>query len=193
MSFRLRAALGVLILSTQIGPALGNPLSAQSPRGGPRLADVIRPASAPFPASTEPDRARGKHPHSPSYWVEGGVFGAAFLGGLSYAFVHGLCETGDCTAASLEGAALGAVLGFGVGAMVGGQFPAAHPRPLKGHPEKGFLVGSGVGAMISFGLVSKGCLSGCSSSELAGDLLVTTGTGLVGFLLGLGTPEPKSP
>ena len=62
-------------------------------------------------------------PITPTYWLEGGVIGALGLGILAAIGFHGLCESRNCAGAVIGGAALGAAVGFPVGALIGGQFP----------------------------------------------------------------------
>jgi hypothetical protein len=64
----------------------------------------------------------------PTYWKEGGVVGGALGGVFVATLAYGLCtqsegNTRHCGFKLLGGAVLGAGAGFGLGALIGGQFP----------------------------------------------------------------------
>lgn len=168
-----RVAPAAFVLFAILGSAFVRPLRAQSPLGGPRLEQAVMPAPPFEPLRAIADAPRGKYPHSPSYWVEGGVFGGLLLGTTSAAIVHGLCDTGDCMGDTIKAGLLMTTIGFGAGALVDGAIPAKHPHPLEGHPLKGLLVGTAAGALTTFGIFSQGCLAGCSSREVNADLFFT--------------------
>lgn len=65
----------------------------------------------------------------PTYWKEGGLVGGV-VSGIFFAWLaHGLCTYYDessnrnCGLKLVAGAVFGGGLGFGLGALVGGQFP----------------------------------------------------------------------
>lgn len=63
-----------------------------------------------------------------THWKEGGVVGAIVLGLAGAFLIHGLCSDSDtgeehCGTRAVGGAALGAGVGFTIGALIGGQFP----------------------------------------------------------------------
>ena len=69
----------------------------------------------------------------PTYWREGGLVGAVSIGAFMGYLVHGLCQDSDTTRGScadelLRGALFGGLVGFGMGALVGGQFPKPPPQ-----------------------------------------------------------------
>ena len=57
-----------------------------------------------------------------TYWLEGALIGAGGLGTFVAVAFHGLCESQNCTGATIGGAVLGGAVGFTVGALVGSQF-----------------------------------------------------------------------
>jgi hypothetical protein len=68
----------------------------------------------------------------PTYWREGGLVGAVAIGTFMAYLGHGLCSDGDTTRGScadelVSGALLGGFAGFGIGALIGGQFPKHRP------------------------------------------------------------------
>ena len=68
----------------------------------------------------------------PTYWREGGLIGAVSTGAFIAYLTYGLCRNSDsihgsCAEGLVGGGLLGGLLGFGIGALVGGQFPK-HPR-----------------------------------------------------------------
>lgn len=65
----------------------------------------------------------------PTHWLEGGLVGAAAGGTLATFWGSAGCE-GRCTVGgTMVGFALGAGLGFTVGALIGGQFPKHRTPP----------------------------------------------------------------
>jgi hypothetical protein len=63
----------------------------------------------------------------PTYWKEGGIVGAILVGLAGAAVAGGLCgssETnqGGCTGTTVGGLVVGGLTGFGLGALIGGQF-----------------------------------------------------------------------
>lgn len=63
----------------------------------------------------------------PNHWLEGGLIGGGVLGVLGSASFVGWCNSGarrgHCAQAAVGGFLLSAALGFGLGAIVGSQFP----------------------------------------------------------------------
>jgi hypothetical protein len=68
----------------------------------------------------------------PTYWKEGGIVGAVAAGAFLAYPAGGLCQYSDsgesCGGAAIGGAVLGAGVGFGLGALIGGQFPKRPKR-----------------------------------------------------------------
>jgi hypothetical protein len=69
----------------------------------------------------------------PTYWKEGALVGG-IVSGIFFAWLaHGLCTYDDgsnrnCGLQLVGGAVFGGGLGFGLGGLVGGQFPKGRPR-----------------------------------------------------------------
>jgi hypothetical protein len=71
----------------------------------------------------------------PTHWKEGGAIGAVAVGALGALFGSGICQLSDnssdgCIGLEVRGALGGGILGFLIGAFIGGQFPkhsAARP------------------------------------------------------------------
>lgn len=194
-----RVASRSLFLTALAIAAVSPRLTAQAKEPGPRIAPELMPV-APLPTrdlSAPADTQPTQHHYQPTYWVEGGVMSAVGFATVVGGFAYGFCDSDsgchDRTAAAILGGLGAGAIGFGVGALIGGAFPASHPRPLKGHPLKGLLVGTAAGALTTFGLVSQGCLDGCSSEEVGYDFLFTVVMGMTGTLLGLGHASPASP
>jgi hypothetical protein len=69
----------------------------------------------------------------PTYWKEGGLVGGVASSILVGLFAQGMCayaegNTRNCGLSLITGALLGGGVGFGLGALVGGQFPKGPPR-----------------------------------------------------------------
>lgn len=69
----------------------------------------------------------------PTYWKEGGLIGGVASSILVGLFAQGMCayaegNTRNCGLSLITGAVLGGGVGFGLGALVGGQFPKGPPR-----------------------------------------------------------------
>jgi hypothetical protein len=86
--------------------------------------------SAPFvfaPAAASVDSTR----IAPTHWRTGAIIGGTVLGLLSAAAFVGMCGyDSPCHRPllyALGGFALGGLTGFGIGALIGGQFPARAP------------------------------------------------------------------
>ena len=60
---------------------------------------------------------------SPTYWLEGGLIGAGLVGTMTVLWASSMCES-RCSSVGGKTVefALGAGLGFSVGAIIGGQF-----------------------------------------------------------------------
>jgi hypothetical protein len=68
-----------------------------------------------------------------SYWKEGGLVAGVASSILVGLFAQGMCayaegNTRNCGLSLITGALLGGGVGFGLGALVGGQFPKRPPR-----------------------------------------------------------------
>ena len=117
----MRSALNLLLTVS----LFGTPLNAQE---GPVVPLTV---SAPSPAFRPPtnwqEDTRSRSNGGQSYWAEGGDIGAAALGILGIVVAAGLCSDGEsnnsCFGPAVEGAILGAGVGFTVGALVGARFP----------------------------------------------------------------------
>ena len=107
---------GIIAVSLMLSPRLAV---------GQRLAPSFPSVAEPISVQSQVQEA-GSHP-APSYWLEGGLAGGIGLGVLGGVMGHGLCADNgvneNCTGSTLGMAALGAVLGFTVGALIGGFFP----------------------------------------------------------------------
>jgi hypothetical protein len=125
-----------------------------------------------------------------TYYFEGAVIGAGLLGAtgalIAYEWgCHYSDSQSDCRAGPVIGVGLGgALFGGTVGAIVGGLFPAPHPRPLRGKPSKAALLGASAGALLGFGLLSQFCLNGCHSGEVEFNVSMTAIGALAGFIVG---------
>jgi len=113
-----RTALLVAVALVARTPAL-----AQRPTAAPPGA---RSPVVPLAYSFSPVDSSTRHiPRT--YWLEGAIAGGAALGLLGAIFFVDLCNfDGPCAnsvAAAAGGLILGGLTGFGVGAMIGGQFP----------------------------------------------------------------------
>lgn len=64
--------------------------------------------------------------YAPTYWREGAIAGAIAVGISGVAIAGGLCGMGEnssgCTGQAVAGGIMGAAVGFGLGALIGGQF-----------------------------------------------------------------------
>ena len=157
--------------------ALGCPSGGAAQRLPERI-DPIRPPAA--------DSVRV---YAPSYWVEGATIGAAVLGATTVFVAAGFCgldESGSprgfgTYAAS---AAIGGVVGAGLGALVGGMFDAPHARPLRGHPERAALIGAVGGAVWSVGFLCHGLRDGCGRGEPVFGISLSLAGALAGWLVG---------
>jgi hypothetical protein len=100
-------------------------LLAASPVRGQRLASPFPTAAA--PVFTVPWAAMdSQRVIPPTYWLEGGVIGGVVVGALGASLAAGFCgysdsQQGSCADDTIKGAFWGAVLGFSVGALIGGQ------------------------------------------------------------------------
>ena len=69
----------------------------------------------------------------PTYWKEGGLIGGVAASIFVGLFAQGMCayaegSTRNCGLSLITGVVLGGGVGFGLGALVGGQFPKGRPR-----------------------------------------------------------------
>jgi hypothetical protein len=96
-------------------------LLAPTPMPAQRLPQPFLPFNATIATSSAGTRSDSL-PIPPTYWLEGGVIGALGLGIIAAIGFHQLCESQNCTSVVVGGAALGAAVGFPVGALIGGQF-----------------------------------------------------------------------
>ena len=127
--------------------------------------------------------------YSPSYWFEGANIGAAVLGATTVFAAAGFCESGDggtpCRpSVYLVSAAVGGVVGAGLGALVGGMFDAPHARPLRGHPGRAALLGAVGGAFWSVGFLCHGVGHGCGRGEPVFGISLSLVGALAGWLVG---------
>jgi hypothetical protein len=99
------------------------PAVAQRPTRPPPGA---RPPAVPLAYSFSPVDSSTRH-IPPTYWLEGAIAGGATLGFLGAILFVDLCNfdgpCGNSVAAAAGGLVLGGLTGFGIGAMIGGQFP----------------------------------------------------------------------
>jgi len=104
-----------LLVVTPLAPAVGQLLTQPFASAAISLGD---PPRASF-AARLPAPAR-------NYWREGAVIGAVALGVSGALLGHAQCSNTDvphsCAGPTLVTAAIGAALGFGVGAFVGSRF-----------------------------------------------------------------------
>lgn len=142
----------------------------------------FRPVAEPlwhFPAP-----AVRKYPAT--YYVEGAVIGAGVLATTGAWFIgscdfdSGCAGPGPIVAVTLAVALLGGT----AGALVGGMFPAPHPRPLRGHAARAALLGATAGALWGFGVFPHFCLNGCNASEVRFGVSSAAVGALAGFIVG---------
>jgi hypothetical protein len=98
------------------------PVPGPSSLHGVRIRGPLSMPGLVFPADT----VRGQI--QPSHWLEGGLVGAGVLGVLTAFLGHELCANSEasepgCAGELILGAAIGGAVGFGLGALIGGQFP----------------------------------------------------------------------
>ena len=71
----------------------------------------------------------------PTHWKEGGLVGALAVGAFGVWLGNEICRNSDtasgCTGLALSGALGGGVLGFLIGALIGGQFPKQPSAPAE--------------------------------------------------------------
>ena len=153
-----------------------------APRGAAqRLPERLQPLRPPTVDSVRK--------YSPSYWFEGAAIGAAVLGATTVFAAASLCGTGDgggsCGPSVYIGsAAVGGVVGAGLGALVGGMFAAPHARPLRGHPGRAALLGAVGGAFWSVGFLCHGVGHGCGRGEPVFGISLSLVGALAGWLVG---------
>jgi hypothetical protein len=117
------ALLGPTASSAQTPPPTWPPLTAKSATVLYTPTRVYHDAlGMPWPADTV-----ARH-ISPTYWREGGLIGAGSVGAFMAYFIYGFCQDSDtvrgsCADELVRGGLLGGLVGFGIGALVGGQFP----------------------------------------------------------------------
>jgi hypothetical protein len=202
--------------------------------GGALSAQQIRPAfvrwepDARSTVGTAPDNAQQSswnRFHQDDYRYEGLIFGGVALGALGAwagSQISGGCPLdagGDCgtdqLGASIALGLTGAVVGGGLGYLIGRASPKRPPAPPVipqepfqvsiGVPDsvrmrvgyqhwKGAAIGTGVGAVLG-GMLALVADEGCSDCNTTTDdrvkaaLVVTAGGGVLGFLAGLATPK----
>jgi len=87
-------------------------------------------ASAPFLARVALPLARDSVKIPPTHWEEGAIIGGVAVGIFGAVLGVGLCNFDEpchnSAVAAAAGLVLGGLVGVGVGAMIGGQFPK-HP------------------------------------------------------------------
>ena len=175
-------ALSLLCIAVPAGEARG-----QRPYGvGPSLLAAPQFVASPsFPRQQPTPLAR----HRYSHWMEGAALGAGLLGTTAGYLYYGLCEV-ECRWESaalmtLSGGAVGATIGMLVGAIV----PAARPRPFRGRPALGTLVGATLGGAWAFGVMTQLCQGGCSAFEVRFGVTTILVGGSTGYLLSTGIPR----
>ncbi len=130
------AVSAVLLLMVHPGYAgAQGPRAVQWPRA--TLPDLHLASSTPSPYFTMLRPLAVGQPAADSvriaatHWKAGAVVGGTMLGLLGAAAFVGLCGSDSpCqhpAGSAIGGFALGAAVGFGLGALVGGQFPASSP------------------------------------------------------------------
>ncbi len=164
---------------------------------GPAAAQLRPPepskAFALFRTGSDPSRhlppaTAGKYPAT--YYFEGAVIGAGVFATTGALVWYELaCNwsdvTSDCRTGPILGAGVvGALFSGTVGGLVGGLFPAPHPRPLRGHAAKTALLGAGAGALWGFGAFSQFCLNGCRSENVVLSISTTVVGALAGLMVG---------
>jgi hypothetical protein len=142
---------------------------------------VILPQPSQGQRIAEPPTRR----YPPTYFVEGAVIGAGVLATTGAWFANGLCESHNCTGATVRTAVLVGLLGGAAGALAGGLFAAPHSRPLHGHAIKAALIGTIAGAMWGFGVFNHLCVDGCNPSEVRFGLSSAAVGTLAGLVVGL--------
>jgi hypothetical protein len=185
--------LAQLRIAASRGPAL--PLDSAEQGKARALAAGCWPlagAAQRLPETLQPIRppaAESVRVYAPSYWIEGATISAAVLGATTVFVAAGFCEFGDagtpCRASTyVASAAIGGVVGAGLGALVGGVFDAPHARPLRGHPGRAALIGAVGGAVWSVGFLCHGLGDGCGRSEPVFGFSVSLAGALAGWLVG---------
>jgi hypothetical protein len=195
-----RVWLSVSLLATQLGVG---PAYAQA-RLGARAADYRWTGAAAVGAGPRLTTKRRRtadgtlvglgeptvRKYPATYFFEGGVIGASVVGATAaFLFYEFACNYSDtrsgCAAGPMAEAGMGGVLfGGTLGALIGGAFPAPHPRPLRGHGAKAALLGAAAGALWGFGVFSHFCLNGCQSGEVGLGISTTAVGALAGLLVG---------
>lgn len=176
-----RGAGGAIRIAHPTMLALVAVLCCASEGAAQRLPERLRPI--------RPPAADSVRVYAPSYWVEGATFGAAVLGATTVFVAAGFCEFGDAGAPCrpstyAASAAIGGVVGAGLGALVGGMFDAPHARPLRGHPGRAALIGAVGGAVWSVGFLCHGLGDGCGRDEPVFGISVSLAGALAGWLVG---------
>ena len=116
---RTLPVLCVLLLSA-------GPVVAQTHRDvlhGPRPSPLFALGTAPAPPAMDPSTKVIPQTQWKLGLIVGGIFGGLALGYAGYELCHGDQEVQEsCFAPAVGGMAIGAVIGGGVGALIGGQF-----------------------------------------------------------------------
>ena len=132
----MKARLLVAVVSFALAaprPAAAQALRASTWTFAPRpwsASSAPQLGFAPFGAAARPARsplAIDTAAIPKTHWKAGGLIGAGVLGVLTAAIGVGLCgldsPCDEPVLPALGGFAIGAVTGFGLGALIGGQFP----------------------------------------------------------------------
>jgi predicted membrane protein len=114
-------ALTLTPLTRSVAQTAGSPVSAASLLDAGRVRGPLWVQGLGFVEDTVRPQIR------PSYWLEGALVGAGALGVLTAYLGHGLCANSDvrqpsCLEEVVVGGVIGGLTGFGLGALVGGQF-----------------------------------------------------------------------
>jgi len=89
----------------------------------------------------------------PTHWQNGAIVGAAAMALLTFGFAHGLCrfegdsQRNNCVGVALIAAPFGGVVGAGLGALIGGQFPKK--ARARNHLWEGAIISGVVLAALS--------------------------------------------
>jgi hypothetical protein len=118
-------------------PGFGQARALLAPNPSPLLWDRGRPD--PVTRLTSPQVARPASEIPATYWKEGAAAGAVLLGLGAGVLASGLCneaegEDGSCGGRTIAGVLLGGAIGFGLGALIGGQFRKTRAVPRVANP-----------------------------------------------------------
>jgi predicted membrane protein len=118
----LALALTLTPLARSVAQTAGSPMAAASLLHAGRARGPLWVQGLAFVEDTVRPHIR------PSHWLEGALVGAGTLGVLTAYLGHGLCTNSDvrqpsCLEELVVGGVIGGLTGFGLGALIGGQFP----------------------------------------------------------------------